>query len=264
MNYLLQIKAFYDWLVTNPIPADAQALWHALMYINNKCGWTEWFTVSNTTLISMLNISRSQLHKMREILIKKGLVSYKKEQGRKAGKYCITKLVSIIYTQPETQVETQLETQDAHNWKHNWNTLNKLNKTKQNNINNIIPPASQKKQSKKPKKDKPPKIHYAEYVTMTEAEYQSLVNRFGETDAQRMIEILNNYKGAVGKEYKSDYLAILNWVVKRLQEEKAKSLTNNHEPTKPQLDLIHFEPWQLEAQRKRREKLAKRSTRDSV
>ena len=36
------------------------------------------------------------------------------------------------------------------------------------------------------------------------------------------------------------------------------------EPSKPQSDLIQFEPWQLEAQRRRKEKLAKRSTGNSV
>jgi len=68
----------------------------------------------------------------------------------------------------------------------------------------------------------PQKIKYAEYVSMTEKEYQSLVDRFGEEDTRRMIEILDNYKGAKGKRYKSDYRAILMWVVDKLEEEKAK------------------------------------------
>ena len=39
---------------------------------------------------------------------------------------------------------------------------------------------------------------------------------------KRMIEILDNYKGAKGKRYKSDYRAILTWVVDRYNEEIVK------------------------------------------
>jgi hypothetical protein len=30
---------------------------------------------------------------------------------------------------------------------------------------------------------------------------------------------MNNYKGATGKKYKSDYLAILNWVIDKVKKE---------------------------------------------
>lgn len=67
------------------------------------------------------------------------------------------------------------------------------------------------------------KIKYAEFVSLTEEEYSSLVARLGsETRAKRCIEILDNYKGASGKRYKSDYRAILNWVITRLEEEEQR------------------------------------------
>lgn len=74
----------------------------------------------------------------------------------------------------------------------------------------------------KPKKPKPEKKKYAEFVSMTEAEYGKLVEGYGEDGAKRMIEILDNYKGASARKYASDYRAILNWVVKRYQEEQEK------------------------------------------
>jgi hypothetical protein len=37
-----------------------------------------------------------------------------------------------------------------------------------------------------------------------------------------MIEVLDNYKGANGKKYKSDYRAILNWVVERVEREEKR------------------------------------------
>lgn len=66
------------------------------------------------------------------------------------------------------------------------------------------------------------KIKYAEFVSMTEEEHQKLIDEHGEEKVKRMIEILDNYKGANGKKYKSDYRAILTWVVKRVEEELCK------------------------------------------
>ena len=62
----------------------------------------------------------------------------------------------------------------------------------------------------------------AEFVTLTEAEFQKLINEHGEVAVRRMVVILDNYKGANGKKYKSDYRAILNWVVDRYKEESTK------------------------------------------
>ncbi len=78
------------------------------------------------------------------------------------------------------------------------------------------------------KKNKPPtplpvKTKHAEFVSLTNDEYTSLVARLGSEDrVKRCIEILDNYKGAKGKTYKSDYRAILNWVIERLEEEEQK------------------------------------------
>lgn len=78
------------------------------------------------------------------------------------------------------------------------------------------------KQSKvKESKVKESKVKYAEFVSMFKEEYQKLVEKFGKENTRRMIEKLDNYKGATGKRYKSDYRAILNWVAdKVLGEDK--------------------------------------------
>lgn len=81
------------------------------------------------------------------------------------------------------------------------------------------PAPAKKKRKKAPA---PEKIKFAEFVSMTNDEYTSLVAKLGEIGASRCIEILDNYKGANGKKYDSDYRAILNWVVDRYEEEKAK------------------------------------------
>lgn len=74
-----------------------------------------------------------------------------------------------------------------------------------------------------PKNKPEPKHRYAETVKMTETEYGKLVTDYGEDGAKRLVEILDNYKAASGHTYKSDYRAILNWVVKRYQDEQRNS-----------------------------------------
>lgn len=68
-----------------------------------------------------------------------------------------------------------------------------------------------------------PTTAFGEYgnVTMSKDEETKLRDKLGQ-DFERAVEILANYKKSTGKSYKSDYGAINNWVVRRLQEEKAK------------------------------------------
>lgn len=74
-----------------------------------------------------------------------------------------------------------------------------------------------KKPKKTPKK-KPDKKQYADFVTLTEAEYEKLVDGHGKAAADKFVEELNLYKGSTGKTYKSDYMTILNWVVDKVDK----------------------------------------------
>lgn len=62
----------------------------------------------------------------------------------------------------------------------------------------------------------------AEFVKLKKSEYKKLRNKYGKTNTIRMVKKLNNYKGAHGKKYKSDYRAILNWVVDEVVNKKPK------------------------------------------
>ena len=90
----------------------------------------------------------------------------------------------------------ETESERQRNNKKNVNKVNKVNK-----VNND-------------------KKVYAEFVTLTDEEHKRLVDEHGEELTTQMITILDNYKGANGKKYKSDYRAILTWVIKRAKEEK--------------------------------------------
>jgi|GEM_PF-3180882 len=108
MNYILQLNSFGDFVTQFPQPSKALAVYYALLHINNKCRWRRDFTVANLTLQSFCSISRSDLHKMRKVLIKNGLIEYHKGHGSQAGTY---RIVCLYETQSGTQVDTQSGTQ---------------------------------------------------------------------------------------------------------------------------------------------------------
>lgn len=133
MNYIAEIKAFYDLVQVKQLSTGQIALWHALMAINNKCAWIEWFTVPNIVLELNTGMSRSGVLKARNSLKQYGLIDFK-ANGTKATNY---KMITIAKskqesnqdsTQESEQVSKQVGTQDG---KQDSNTLNKLNETKQ-------------------------------------------------------------------------------------------------------------------------------------
>lgn len=62
------------------------------------------------------------------------------------------------------------------------------------------------KNDKKVKKNK-----YADFVTLTQEEYNKLIETLGDEKTKDLIEALNLWKGSKGKKTKSDYMTILNW-----------------------------------------------------
>ncbi|MCD7812006.1 MAG: hypothetical protein LUG91_09215 [Ruminococcus sp.] len=77
------------------------------------------------------------------------------------------------------------------------------------------------------------KKQYAEFVSLTEEEYNKLVDQHGEEATLECVEILDNYKGASGKKYKSDYRAILTWVLDKYRKQhRAKLMEARASPAK--------------------------------
>lgn len=132
MNYIAEIKAFYDLVQVKQLSTGQIALWNALMYINNKCAWIEWFTVPNILLELNTGMSRSGVLKARNSLKQLGLIDFK-TNGTKATNY---KMMTIAKSTQESNQDgvqdgKQASTQDGVQ---DGNTLNKLNETKLNNI----------------------------------------------------------------------------------------------------------------------------------
>lgn len=69
---------------------------------------------------------------------------------------------------------------------------------------------------------KPEKINFAEFVTLTQLEHDKLCSEHGQAVTNACIKKLNNYKGASGKTYRSDYRAILSWVLDDVNAKQTK------------------------------------------
>lgn len=86
----------------------------------------------------------------------------------------------------------------------------------------------------KKQRNKVIKNNYAEFVTLTDLEYEKLVAEHGEQAVKEMIEILNSYKAASGRKYKSDYHTMTGrgWVLEKYRKESLKVL--NRQPSSQQ------------------------------
>jgi len=67
------------------------------------------------------------------------------------------------------------------------------------------------------------KKKYKESVYLSDDELKALQEKYGNDTTEKAIEKLDNYKGSTGKRYKSDYKAILNWVIDSLTTKKGNS-----------------------------------------
>lgn len=111
MNYLAELKAFYDRLELNPQPNTVIALWHALMSIANKAGWPDTFTVASSVLGLRSGLNASALKRARNKLATDGFIDWKPRGGNQSAQYHIKSLVVQNRHENEPQCEPQSEPQ---------------------------------------------------------------------------------------------------------------------------------------------------------
>lgn len=93
MNYIAEIKAFYDRLELNPLPSPAIALWHALMSIANKTGWQQEFTVAVSVLVLKSGLNAQAIKRARNRLEQDGYITWRSRGGNQAAVYHLNSLV---------------------------------------------------------------------------------------------------------------------------------------------------------------------------
>jgi len=92
MNYIKQSVAFFELQLIKQLSANAQAVYHILFNINNKCVWEKKFTVTNTMLGAYTGLSVQSVIRARDELIDAGVIIYKKGKMNQCGEYELVKL----------------------------------------------------------------------------------------------------------------------------------------------------------------------------
>lgn len=144
MNYMAELKAFYDRLELNPLPSPAIALWHALMSIANKTGWQEEFTVAVSVLVLKSGQNAQAIKRSRNRLEQDGYITWKSRGGNQSAVYHINSLVvqntTSFCTTNEPQNVPQCEPQAEPQCEPQSEPINKhKHKQRQKNNTPIVP-----------------------------------------------------------------------------------------------------------------------------
>jgi len=114
VNYLSELKAFYDRLELNPLPSPAIALWHALMSIANKTGWQQEFTVAVSVLMLKSGLNAQAVKRARNRLEQDGYITWKSRGGNQSAVYHMNSLVVQNDIKDVPQHEPQSEPINKH------------------------------------------------------------------------------------------------------------------------------------------------------
>lgn len=107
MNYLAELKAFYDTLAVNPLSSHDIALWYALMSIANKSGWKNEFPVALSVLAFFSGTNESTVKRSRNKLAQCGYITWKSRSGNQSAVYHINSLVG--HSEPQTVPQSGLQ-----------------------------------------------------------------------------------------------------------------------------------------------------------
>lgn len=220
MTYIEILNAFWNWRRFNVIPHSAADLFFCLLDFANATKWEDKITIPNSRITGKIDISEKSLFNARNILIQCELIDYKNGKKGQAGTYQINLTTLHNFINRGSNVGSNQGSNSGvikgaiaeQSGEHNKEKDKEKDKDKIKTVSPVAPLCK--------------KIKYADFVTLTEKEYNTLVKKYGIADTKRMIEILDNYKNSKGKKYASDYGAINKWVVTALAEEKQRTGAN--------------------------------------
>lgn len=110
------------------------------------------------------------------------------EKDKMIHKNTTSKYTSVSIENWELYQNVQHQNQQQNN---NKTTAEQQQNNTDNNVNNVN---NENNINKKKKEEE--KIHFAEFVSMTNTEYQKLISAYGKDFADQCISILDNYKGS--------------------------------------------------------------------
>jgi DNA-binding transcriptional regulator YhcF (GntR family) len=158
--------------------------------------------------------------------MKKGSAIFSQKEMADTFKVSISKINRILnYLKTENQIEVKTSNKYTEiqvvRWEEYQESLENGNQTE-----------TKRKTTRKPAETiKNDKNIYRANVLLLEAEFNKLVELHGLDFTNKCLDELGDYKARSGKTYKEDYLAILKWVIGKVQKENPKLIvqkpTNN-------------------------------------
>lgn len=130
MNYIRQINSFYDALETNPLPAPAIALWHALHAIANKTGWQQEFSVPASILGLRSGLNEQAVKRARNKLKEAGYIEWRSRSGNRSAIYRLKEFAVQNQYQNVPQYDPQSEPQPVPQPDPQSEPINKQNENK--------------------------------------------------------------------------------------------------------------------------------------
>ncbi len=207
---------------------DAKVMYALLkdrMILSRKSGWIEgngdiYLLFKQEELSEMLDISLSSVKRALNKLKEYNLIDIVRQGLNIPNKIYINKVDTTEFRTGQIELSRELNS-DIQTGQIEPSEQVKMNHLDRSNWtpNDTDIKDTEYKETEKSIRTAQPKHHFAEFVTMTNDEYSSLIEKLGnEKSAKDCIQILDDYKAAHGKKYKSDYRAILNWVINAYNE----------------------------------------------
>jgi hypothetical protein len=127
MKYIQEVNAFYDWLETNSMAVSSVALWHALVHICNKTGWSREFAVAVSVLSAKTGLERRTIYNARNELKQKGRLDFRERKGNQCAIYmlnffsneCENSGTNFAHNLSRSDLENDCCTKFSHNASHN-------------------------------------------------------------------------------------------------------------------------------------------------
>lgn len=212
------------------LSANAKLLYGEITALCNEKGYC-W--ASNDYFSQLYGKSKYTVSRWISSLSQKGYIQSEisKEDGNMRMLTPLLTKNATLLTKTAIGIDENRNTPIDENRKQN-NTL--LNNTV--NSSSYIESSNSNREEYKKNKGKPhtPKKSYGKYknVLLSDDEYKLLIEQYG--NPEQLIERLDRYKEKSGKKYNSDYIAITDWVVEALKEDKEKKAKK-----KPEIDSTY-------------------------
>ena len=225
-DYIDQMNGLLDSKLEGLTPSELY-LYMKLFQINNSKHRVEWFELKNRMLSAFIDKDEKSMIRLRNSLQQKGLIEFRAGKKGQPSEYNLV----LLYGRKNTGKNASKNASTFASENASKNASICASKSASEKVSepqclcgSAAPLKGKGKEKGKKKntsysKKSDPKTNFAEAVAMTNAEYEALMEKLGSKDAVSWcIDKLNNYKLSSGRTYKSDYRAMLSWVIDEYQK----------------------------------------------